>query len=118
MAFEASETDGKIGVTIMRLACGLLGIAGIVILSDGFISWLRDSSAHASIWNALIGDEPYCSLTLGRSVRFGGGYLWKMTPNGMLPAICAICLSCSSLIAAIINRWWMYCIVVLLISVS
>ena len=35
---------------------GLIGIVGIVMLADGFISWLKDSSAHASIWNALIGD--------------------------------------------------------------
>ena len=115
MAFEVSEIDGKIGGAIIRLVCGLLGIVGIVMLSDGFISWLRDSSAYASIWNALIGDEPYCSFAWGRSVRLGGGFLWKMTPNGMLPALSVICLSCSSLISAIFNRLWMYCSVVLLI---
>ena len=113
MAFEVSEIDGKIGWVIIRLACGLMGIVGIVMIADGFISWLRDSSAYASIWNALIGDEPYCSFS-GRSVRVGGGYLWKMTPNGMLPALCDICLSCSALIAAIFNRLWMYGIVMLL----
>ena len=115
MAFEVSEIDGKIGATIIRLACGLSGIVGIAMLSYGLISWLKDGSAYASIWNALIGDEPYCSLAFGRSVRLGGGFLWKMTPNGMLPAICAICLSCSALIAAIFNRLWMYCIIMLLI---
>ena len=115
MAFEISEIDGNIGITIIRLVCGLIGIVGIVILSDGFISWLSDSSAYASIWDALIGDEPYCSLAFGRSVRLGGGFLWKMTPNGMLPAICAISLSCSALIAAIFNRLWMYCIIMPLI---
>ena len=48
MAFEVSEIDGKIGATIIRLACGLLGIVGIAMLSDGFISWLRDSSAYVN----------------------------------------------------------------------
>ena len=113
MAFEFREIDGTIGVAILRIVCGLLGIVGLVVLACGFISWLMDSSAYASIWNALIGDEPYCSFS-GRSVRFGGGCLWKMTPNGMLPALCDICLSCSALIAAIFNRLWMYGIVMLL----
>ena len=118
MPFEVSEMDGKIGLAIIRIVCGLLGVVGIVMLADGFVSWLRDSSAYASIWNALIGDEPYCSFSFpfGHSVRLGGGFLWKMTPNGMLPALCEICLSCSALIAAIFNRLWMYCIVVLLLT--
>ena len=116
MAFEVSEIDGKIGVTIIRLACGLLGIAGILMLAHGFISWLRDSSAYASIWNALIGNEPYCRFEVfGRGIRLGGGFLWKMTPNGMLPALCEICLSCSALLAAIFNHLWMYWIIMLLI---
>ena len=114
MALEFSEMDGKIGGAIIRLFCGLLGVVGIVTLADGFISWLRDGSAYASIWNALIGDEPYCSFASGRSIRLGGGFLWKMTPNGMLPALCKTCLSCSALIAAISNRLWMYYIVALL----
>lgn len=117
MAFEVSEIDGKIGGVIIRLVCGLIGIVGIVMIADGFISWLRDSSAYASIWNALIGDEPYCSFVF-KGVRLGGGPLWKMTPNGMLPALCAICLHCSALIAAIFNRLWMYCIVALIIIVT
>ena len=114
MAFEVSEIDGKIGGAIIRLACGLLGSAGIVMLADGFISWLRDGSAYASIWNALVGDEPYCSFAFGRSIRLGGGFLWKMTPNGMLPALCEICLSLFALAAALFNRLWMYCIVAVL----
>lgn len=115
MAFEVGEIDGKIGLAIIRLVCGLLGIVGVVSLSCGLVSWLRDSSAYASIWNALIGDEPYCSFVF-KSVRLGGGFLWNMTPNGMLPALCAICLSCFVLVAAIFNRLWMYCIVALLIE--
>ena len=46
MAFEVSEMDGKVGGVIIRLACGLLGIVGIAMLADGFISWLKDSSAY------------------------------------------------------------------------
>ena len=113
MAFEVSEIDGKIGWVIIRLACGLMGIVGIVMIADGFISWLRDSSAYASIWNALIGDEPYCSFVF-KSVRLGGGPLWKMTPNGMLPALCEICLYFAMVAAAIFNRLSMYFIVALL----
>ena len=30
MAIEISEMDGKIGGFIIRLACGLLGIAGVI----------------------------------------------------------------------------------------
>ena len=114
MAIEVSEIDGRIGGIVIRLVCGLIGIVGIVELGDGLISWLRDGSQFASIWNALAGDEPYCSFPLGRSVRMGGGFLWKMTPNGMLPALCAICLSCFALVAAVFNRLWMYCVVALL----
>ena len=114
MVFETSEVDGKIGVIIIRLACGLLGIAGIVMLADGFISWLRDSSEYASIWNAMVGDEPYCRVGYLGGIRFGGGYLWKVTPNGMLPALCEICLYFAMVAAAIFNRLSMYFIVALL----
>lgn len=114
MTFEIGEMDGKIGGLVIRLACGLLGIVGAVMLTDGFISWMRDGSAFASIWNALVGDEPYCSFAFGRSVRMGGGFLWKQTPNGMLPALCEIGLSFSALAAAILNRLGLYCVVVVL----
>ena len=117
MAIEIGEMDGKIGWLIIRLACGLLGIVGIVMLADGLISWMRDNSAYASIWNALSGDEPYCSLAFGRSIRMGGGFLWKQTPNGMLPALCKICLSFSALAASLFNRFWLYCVVVALMFV-
>ena len=105
MAIEIGEMDGRIGGFIIRLACGLSGIVGIVVLSYGLISWLKDGSEYASIWSALVGDEPYCSLAFGRSVRLGGGFLWKQTPSGM---------SLFSLAAALFNRLWMYCIVVAL----
>ncbi len=118
MAIEISEMDGKIGGLIIRLACVLLGIAGTVVLTYGLISWMRDNSAYASIWNALVGDEPYCSLAFGSIVRMGGGLLWKQTPNGMLPALWAICLSFSALAAALFNRLWLYCIVVALMFIS
>ena len=114
MAIEISEIDSKIGGIVIRLACGLLGIVGIVMLTDGLVSWMKDSSAYASIWNALVGDEPYCSFAFGRSVRMGGGALWKQTPNGMLPALCEICLSVFALLAALFNRLWLYCIVAVL----
>ena len=116
MAIEVGEIDGRVGGIIIRLACGVIGIVGLVALGEGFISWLRDGSQYASIWNALVGDEPYCSFPLGRSVRMGGGFLWKMTPNGMLPALCAMCLSCFALAAAIFSRLWMYCVVVALLA--
>ena len=118
MAIEISEVDGKIGVAIIRLACGLVGIVGIVMLTDGLISWMRDSSAYASIWNALVGDEPYCSFQFGRILRLGGGFLWKQTPNGMLPALHKICFSFSALAAALFNRLWLYCLVMALCFLS
>lgn len=114
MAIEISEMDGKIGGFIVRLACGLLGIAGVVVLVAGLVSWLGDSAAYASIWTAMVGDEPYCRLAFGRSVLMGGGVLWKMTPNGMLPALCEMFLAVSALVAALFNRFWMYCVVVAL----
>lgn len=114
MAIEIGEMDGKIGGLIIRLACGVLGIAGIVTLTDGLISWIRDTSAHPSLWKALAGDEPYCSFPFGRSVRMGGGFLWRQTPTGMLPALCGISLSFSACAAALFNRLWLYCIVVVL----
>ena len=40
MAIEIGEMDGRIGGFIIRLACGLSGIVGIVMLSYGLISWL------------------------------------------------------------------------------
>ena len=114
MAIEIGEMDGKIGGAVIRLACGLLGIVGVVMLTVGLISWMRDNSAYASIWNALVGDEPYCSFAFGRSVRMGGGFLWKQTPNGMLPALCEIGFSFSALAAALFNRFWLYSIVAVL----
>lgn len=114
MAIEIGEMDGRIGGFIIRLACGLSGIVGIVMLSYGLISWLKDGSEYTSIWSALVGDEPYYSLAFGRSIRLGGGFLWKQTPSGMLPALCEICLSLFALAAALFNRLWMYCIVVAL----
>ena len=117
MAIEIGEMDGKIGGLIIRLAFGLLGIVGIVTLTYGLISWMRDNSAYASIWNALVGYEPYCSFQFGRSVRLGGGLLWKQTPNGMLPALYEICLSFSALAASLFNRFWLYCIVVALMFI-
>lgn len=42
MAIEIGEMDGRIGGFIIRLACGLSGIVGIVMLSYGLISWLKD----------------------------------------------------------------------------
>ena len=117
MAIEIGEMDGKIGGAVIRLACGLLGIVGVVMLTVGLISWMRDNSAYASVWNALAGDEPYCSFAFGRSVRMGGGFLWKQTPNGMLPALCEICLSVSALAAALFNRFWLYCMVVALVFI-
>ena len=116
MAIEISEMDGKIGGFIIRLACGLLEIAGVGAFVAGLVSWLWDSAAYASIWNAMVGDEPYCRLAFGRSVLMGGGILWKMTPNGMLPALCEMFLAVSALVAAFFNRLWMYCVVVALMS--
>ena len=119
MAFEIGETDVKISGTIIRLACGLVGFAGIVMIADGFVFWLRDCSAHVSIWNAIADDEPYCSFTfLGRSLRLGGGFLWDVSPNGMLPALCNICFSCSALVAAVFNRLWMHGIAALLMILA
>ena len=93
MAIEIGEMDGKIGGAIIRLACGLLGIAGTMMLTYGLISWMRDSSAYTSIWNVLAGDEPYCRFAFGRSMRMDEGFLWKQTPHGMFPALCEIGLS-------------------------
>ena len=107
MAIEIGEMDGRIGGFIIRLACGLSGIVGIVMLSYGLISWLKDGSEYTSIWSALVGDEPYCSLAFGRSIRLGGGFLWKQTPSGMLPALCEICLSLFALAASLFNV--LYC---------
>lgn len=117
MSFELGEVDGKIGGAIIRLVCGLSGLVGIWTLVNGLVSWLNDSSAYSSIWNALAGDEPYCHFA-GRSVSLGGGWLWKKTPNGMLPALYAICLSASALCAAIFNRLWMYGVVVALLFLA
>jgi hypothetical protein len=115
MAIEISDMDGKIGGLIIRLACGLLGMVGIVMLTDGLISWVKDNSVYASIWNAMVGDEPYCRFPFGRTVLMGGGLLWRQTPNGMLPALCEICLSFFALAAALFHRFWLYCIVAVLI---
>ena len=46
MAIEIGEMDGRIGGFIIRLACGLSGIVGIVMLSYGLISWLKDGSEY------------------------------------------------------------------------
>ena len=115
MSIEIGEMDGRIGGFIIRLACGLSGIVGIAMLSYGLISWPKDGSEYVSIWSALVGDEPYCSFAFGRSIRLGGGFLWKQSPNGMLPALCEVCLSLFALAAALFNRLWMYFIVVALI---
>lgn len=91
MAIEIGEMDGKIGGLIIRLACGVLGIAGIVTLTDGLISWIRDTSAPPSLWRALAGDEPYCCFPFGRSVRmafFGG----KRQPGCCLLSAASPCL--------------------------
>ena len=117
MAFENNEAANKIGGIIIRLACGLIGIVGIVAVAAGFISWLRDSSQYASVWSAIVGDEPYCRLVCG-SIRMGGGLLWEKTPNGMLPALCVLSLYGFSLGAAIFNRMWIYCIVAFLTGLS
>ena len=117
MNIEIGEFDGKIGVFIIRLACGLFGLALFVSLSAGFVSWLRDSSAYTSIWNALVGDEPYCRL-VGKSVCMGGGRLWKMTPDGMVPAFFDMGLSVLLLCAAIFNRLWIYLFVAALLFVG
>lgn len=41
-------------------------------------------------------------------VEWGGGILWKMTPNGMLPALNLIGFSLSVLLTAIYSRWWQW----------
>lgn len=50
----------KNGGLIIRLVCGLFGLVGIWALVNGLVSWLKDSSAYPSIWNASVGDVPYC----------------------------------------------------------
>lgn len=96
---------------ILRLFLGFVGIVGLVALVDGLVAWLGDRSAYASIWNALVGDEPYCRIGW-RGAGMGGGMLWRMTPNGLLPACHEICLSVTSLAAAIFNRGWLYVLIV------
>jgi len=111
MAFEVREYDQSIGMFILRLFLGFVGIAGLVALVAGLVAWLGDSSAYASIWSALVGDEPYCRV--GRfGVSMGGGMLWRMTPNGLLPACHEICLSVASLATALFNRGWLYVLTV------
>ena len=113
MAFEVREYDRSIGMLILRLFFGFVGIVGLVALVDGLVAWFGDRSAYASIWNALVGDEPYGRVGW-RGVGFAGGALWRMTPNGLLPACHEISLSIVSLATAFFNRGWLYALAVML----
>lgn len=111
MSIEVREYDRDIGMFILRLIFGLIGIVGLIALVDGLVDWLGDRSAYASVWCALVGDEPYCRVERS-GVGLGGGTLWRLTPNGLLPACHEICLSVASLATAIFSRWWLYALVV------
>ena len=113
MNVEIGEIDGRIGWIVVRLVCGLFGLYGIVMLSIGLISWLRDSSAYPSVWNAMVGYEPYCRI-VRHGVNLGGGILWKTTPNGMLPAFWCVGLSVLLIAASLFNRLWIYLFAVLM----
>lgn len=113
MAIEIDDTGARIGGFIIRLACGLLGLGMIAAFAYGLISWLRDSSGYVSVWTAMIGDNP---LTSGMWVyRSGYHSLWRLTPDGMLPAVCAMFLSVSAIAAAIFHRPGLYFVVIGLI---
>ena len=107
MAYEFGEMDARIFVAILRIVCAVVGIACLVEWGGGLMSWLGNDSSQTSIWKAMVGEEPYCRLSF-RSVQMGGGILWKMTPNGMLPALNLIGFSLSVLWAAIYSRWWQW----------
>lgn len=112
MTFEVGETDYRIGMFIIRLFCGIAGVAGLVGLLVGLVSWLEDRSAYTSLWTALVGNEPYGRVGGLGGFRLGGGKLWRLTPNGLLPACNALCLSGVSLAAALFHRWWLYAFMV------
>ena len=44
--------------------------------------------------------------------NWGGGKLWRLTPNGLLPACGELCLWVASLAAALFHRWWLYALMV------
>ena len=78
----------------------------------GLVSWLEDRSACTSLWTALVGDEPYGRVGRLGGFRLGGGKLWRLTPNGLLPACRDLCLWVASLAAALFHRRWLYALMV------
>lgn len=114
---EVGEFDGKVAGIVIRLAFGVFGVVGVVSLLGGLCSWLNGNSADVSIWQAMVGDEPYCRFVFGH-VQMGGGYLWRMTPDGMLPAICGLALAVSAVSAAVFNRLWIYIVAAVLMFLS
>ena len=112
MPVEVGETDYRIGTFLIRLFCGIAGVACLVGMVVGLVSWLEDRSAYTSLWTALVGDEPYCRVGRIWGFRLGGGKLWRLTPNGLLPACNVLCLSVVSLAAALFHRWWLYALMV------
>ena len=112
MTPEVGETDYRIGTFIIRLFCGIVGVVGLVGIVVGLVSWLEDRSAYTSLWTALVGDEPYGRAGSLGGFRLGGGKLWRLTPNGLLPACGELCLWVASLAAALFHRWWLYALMV------
>ena len=114
---EVGEFDGKMAGIVIRLVFGVFGVVSLVSLLSGLCSWLSGNSTHVSIWQAMVGDEPYCRIVFGH-IQVGGGDLWRMTPDGRLTAICSFALAVLAVSAAVFNRLWIYCIVVVLMFLS
>ena len=101
MDLDIDEMDGKIAFFILRVVGVVLGVCILMSFGRGLFSWFENRAAFDSIWQALIGDEPYCRVVFSRSVRLGGGILWRISPNGMLPALNELFLALFSLTAAV-----------------